>query len=194
MSINAAPKSNKNAQVISFPTSALSPDQHRAIEYLMLGHTLIEISAKLRIDRKTLYQWRKNPIFQAEYNRKQAESLEVSNQRLRRLSEKAVAIIEKNLDDGNLQAALHLLKLVNALPPPDVETDPRVLLKRDTEKTMLAHWHGSPFAERQFGYYTLENKAFLGLTKDIYDHQARKYRLTEGPVDEIIEEIQQQEG
>ena len=194
MEADAVPKRRDVSQVIEFPPNALTAAQYQCIELLLMGNSVTQVARKLGVDRRTIQRWRSgNPHFQAEYNRRMLEATECSEQRLRRLSEKAVSVIESHLDENNLAAATSLLKIVHSMPKPDAETNPQVILKRQTEKLLLEHWHSSPFAERQYGYYTMENKSFQGLAKELYDHQAQKFGVNEGPVDEIINEIQQQE-
>ena len=91
-----------------------------------------------------------------------------------------------------MAAATSLLKFVHSMPKPDAETNPQVILKRQTEKMMLSFWHAEPFQKERIGQ-AMESKTFCGLTKDVYSYLARKYRLEEGQVDEIMDEIQKQE-
>ena len=194
MKADAVPKCRDVSQVIEFPPNALTAAQYQCIELLLLGNSVTQVARKVGVDRRTIQRWRSgNPHFQAEYSRRMLEATECSEQRLRRLSEKAVSVIERHLDENSLQAATSLLKIVHSMPKPDPETNPQLILKRQTEKLLLDHWHSAPFAEKRYGYYTMENKSFIGLAQEVYDHQARKYSLEEGPVDEIINKIQQEE-
>ena len=192
-SAGVVPNCPPMAPIVEFPSPALTAEQYRAIELLLSGHTPAKTVQILNIGRRTLFRWRQNPIFQAEFNRRQLELVEASDRRLRNLTEKAVSVIERHLDENSLLAATSLLKIVQGLAKLNAETDPQAILKREIEQHMRSFLYAAPFSEKNPGQHMLDNKAFLGLTKDIYDHQARKYGLTEGPVDEIIEEIQQQE-
>ena len=186
-----APKSPSKPQQIELPHQALAPEKLRAIELLLLGESVTDTVRKLGIDRKTLYRWRKSPQFQAETNRRQKELMESTQQRLRRLSVKAVEVIEKHLDSGDLKAATALLKIVSAMAPPDTETNPQTLLKRQSEQALWAYWHRQPFAEKQFGHYSLNNNSFTGFCDEIYDFEARRYGIAyESEVDEIMTAMQ----
>lgn len=191
MKADAVPQCRDVSQVVDFPPTALTAAQYQCLELLFLGLSVTQAARKLGVDRRTIQRWRSgNPHFQSEYNRRILEATECSEQRLRRLSEKAVSVIERHLDENSLAAATSLLKIVHSMPKTtDTETNPHVILKRQTEKLLLDHWHASPFAERQYGYYTMENKSFLGLAKEVYVHQAKKYGLAEGSLDEIVNEI-----
>ncbi len=52
---------------------ALSPRQLTAISALFAGHSYTEIAMHLRIDRKTLFRWRRDPDFVAEIERRYVE-------------------------------------------------------------------------------------------------------------------------
>lgn len=191
LTVAHSPKSPGTPQNKKADGEQLSALQHRAIELLLAGQSSTATSAMIGIDRKTLYQWRKNPHFQAEFNRCQGEALEASNQRLRRLSDKAISVIERHLEEGSLKAATALLKIVSAMAPPDTETNPQTILKRQSEEALWAYWHRQPFAEKQFGRYSLNNNSFTGFCDEIYDFEARRYGIAfESEVDEIMTAMQ----
>lgn len=188
--LQIAPKSPEMPQMEP-SAQALPPEQLQAIDLMLLGESVTDTVRKLRIDRKTLYRWRQNPLFRAEFNRRQAESVEASSQRLRSLSEKAIGVIERHLDNGDLKAATALLKIVAAMPPPDTETNPQTLLKRQSEEALWAYWHRTPFAEKRFGRHSLHNDLFTGFCDDIHEHELRKYGLEFGSeVDESLTAMQ----
>lgn len=189
MAINVAPTFPVNAQIIEFPSPALPAEQYRAIELILLGNSMTQVSSKLGIDRKTLFLWRKGPVFIAELNRRRLEALEASDQRLRRLSEKAVSVIEKHLDEGSLQAATVLLKLVQGLPQPDKEIDPQRLLKHQAEEYAVQFWNESPFAEDEFSPMTYANPNFKALARYYYEALTLRYKLDPGDAEELCEEI-----
>ena len=137
MPVTPTPKIPETPQVFTLPDTGISAAQLRAIEMLLTGMPVTKIAQKLSIDRKTLYEWRKNPVFQAEYNRRMMEASEAMDQRLRRLSEKAIDVVEKHLDEGSLQAATALLKLAATMPKPKLEVDPQKILKRKVEDDYL---------------------------------------------------------
>lgn len=167
--------------------TVLTSVQIRAIEMLFLGQSTTYTAAKLGVDRKTLYTWRKNPHFRAELNRRRQEALEAVHQRLRSLSEKAVDVIEQHLDEGSLNAATALLKIVATLPKPDIETSPQTLLKRQSEESLWNYWHRQPFAEKRFGRYTMNNSMFTEFCDDIHTHELRRFGIEfESDVDDAM--------
>ena len=195
MASKTAPTFPGNPQVIEFPSPSLPAEQYRAIELILLGNSMTQISLKLGVDRKTLFTWRKSPVFIAELNRRQLDMLEATDQRLRRMAEKAASVIEKKLDEGSLLAATTLLKMVQVLPPQDREIDPQRLLKRQAEEYAVQAWNSTqPFAERDFSSMTFENPTFKGLARDFFDALARRYKLDPSPVDELCAEIQDREA
>ena len=74
-----------NLEVQNEPTDAqsaiakrsrpLSPRQLTAISAMYAGHSLSEIARHLRVDRKTLFRWRRRPDFVAEINERYAQQM-----------------------------------------------------------------------------------------------------------------------
>lgn len=195
MASKAAQECPVKSHIIEFPSQILSAEQHRAMELLLAGQSATQVATRLGLDRRTLYRWRHHPVFQAELNRRQLDMLEATDQRLRRMAEKAASVIEKKLDEGSLLAATTLLKMVQVLPPQDREIDPQRLLKRQAEEYAVQAWNSTqPFAERDFSSMTFENPTFKGLARDFFDALARRYKLDPSPVDELCAEIQDREA
>lgn len=195
MASKAAQKCPVKSHIIEFPSQVLSVEQHRAMELLLAGQSATQVATRLGLDRRTLYRWRHHPAFQAELNRRQLEMSEATDQRLRRLAEKATSVIERKLDEGSLLAATTLLKLVQGLPPQEREVDPQRLLKRQAEEYALQAWNNTrPFAERDFGSMTFENPTFRGLAREFYEALARRYKLDPSAADELCAEIQDREA
>ena len=176
MSAATTPKIPENPQVFSLPDTGISTSQFRAIEMLLTGMPVTKIAQKLDIDRKTLYEWRKNPVFQAEYNRRRMEASDAMDQRLRRLSEKAVDVVEKHLDEGSLQAATVLLKLAATMPKPKLSTNPQLILKKDIEQNVFEYFRQRPFEEKRLGPINA-NGPLAESCADIYEHYAKKYGI-----------------
>ena len=195
MASKAAQECPVKSHIIEFPSHALSTEQHRAMELLLAGQSATQVATRLGLDRRTLYRWRHHPAFQAELNRRQLEMSEATDQRLRRLAEKAASVIEKKLDEGSLLAATTLLRLVQVLPPQDREIDPQRLLKRQAEEYALQAWNSTqPFAERDFGSMTFDNPTFKGLARDFFDALARRYKLDSGEAETLCDEIRAREA
>ena len=177
MSATPAPKIPENPQVFTLPDTGISAPQLRAIEMLLSGMPVTQIAQKMGIDRKTLYEWRKNPVFQAEYNRRRMEASDAMDQRLRRLSDKAVDIVEKHLSEGSLQAATALLKLVAAMPRPALEADPHKILKGMIEQDFLDFCYEMPFERERLGKIDYKKGSAYDTCSPIYEYLARKHGI-----------------
>ena len=176
MAAAPTPKTPENPQIFTFPDTGISAAQLRAVEMLLTGMPVTKVAQKLGIDRKTLYDWRKNPVFQAEYNRRRLEASDAMDQRLRRLSEKAVDVVEKHLNEGNLQAATALLKLVATMPKPKLSTNPQLILKKDIEQNVYEYFRQRPFEEKRLGSISA-NGPLAESCVDIYEFYAKKYGI-----------------
>lgn len=134
---------------LSLEASPLLPEQRQAIQLLLLGKTITEVSAILNKDRKTLYRWRENPHFLAVYNELQGEMFIGIRGRLQSLTEKAVDVLQQHLEQGNLKAALELLKIINLygnVPSSAAATDPELILKAQAEEIAIAEVNKTPFS------------------------------------------------
>ena len=127
--------------------SPLSPKQMQAISLILAGKSLTEIAAELGCTRKTLAKWKaSNPHFIARLNERKNEMFDAANQRLQTLVEKAIAVLESSLEEGNYSAAVNVLKMVD-LRPKELETDVEILVKQQAEQIALTQLHGVlPFA------------------------------------------------
>jgi hypothetical protein len=92
--------------------------QLTAIDLLLAAKTDAEIVKKLKIDRRTLYNWRhKNPLFIAELNRRSHAAWNETAQRLRALVTRALDTLSEQLgglisDAGRTRAARTLIHLI----------------------------------------------------------------------------------
>jgi L-serine deaminase len=82
---------------------ALKPDQLLAIEYLSqpgnAGHTVEEVAKECGVSRKTIYEWKKKPEFEAELKRQIKRNL------LNRVPDVMEAMIQASITEGNAAAA-----------------------------------------------------------------------------------------
>lgn len=95
----------------------LSVKQEQAIELLVEGKTVTEVAEEVGVTRQTVSEWKNHdPVFVAEFNRRRSEMWEGGRERLRSLLDRAVEVLEKDLDgpDPKLRqiAAVHILKAV----------------------------------------------------------------------------------
>ena len=127
----------------------LSSQQLQAISLLLAGKNLTAISRQLRCTRKTLAKWKtSNPHFIAAFNSAKNEMFEGANNRLQSLVDKAIGVLEKNLDDGNCAAAFQVLKIID-LKQKELETDVEILVKQQAEKLAMSQIYDVvPFATK----------------------------------------------
>ena len=97
-------------------TEALTPQQIAALERLLAGETVKAVAEAVKIDRSTLHRWlREDFEFQAALNRGKRELAEAVQSRLLTVADKAAAVVGNAVDQGNLTAALAVLKGLGAL-------------------------------------------------------------------------------
>jgi hypothetical protein len=87
----------------------LTPAQLAAVESLASGGTVSAAAKAAGIERLAVDDWLANhPMFIAELNARRRDRLDQVQGRLRNLADKAVATIERMLDDESLPAAVRL--------------------------------------------------------------------------------------
>jgi hypothetical protein len=117
-------------------------EQQNAIDLLVQGKADHEVAAAVGVARETVTRWRgENPYFVAELNRLRKALWGSAHERLRGLVHTAVDILEKALTDGDLKAAVELLKAVRlygAVPAPSGLDDPELVLWQEAQAWALA--------------------------------------------------------
>lgn len=112
--------------------SRLAIEQQNAIDLLIQGKPDHAVAAAVGVARETVTRWRhENPYFVAELNRQRKAVWGTAQERLRGLVHKAVDILEKALEAGDLKAAVEVLKAVRlygTVPAPSGLEDPELLL------------------------------------------------------------------
>lgn len=106
----------------------LSAQQEAAADLLAAGSNLTDLAVKIGVSRQTASEWaNRNPAFQAAVNRRRQELWDVMTDRLRSLQPKALDVLEKAFGEGNLRAALEVLKATGmyGMQKPDGPTDPQ---------------------------------------------------------------------
>jgi hypothetical protein len=94
----------------------LTLPQQKAVDLLALGHSDTKVAELVGVARETVCRWRcHSPTFQAELNARRAALYAASVDRLRSLTEKALAILGANLDNPvgiyRTKSAIEVLKL-----------------------------------------------------------------------------------
>jgi hypothetical protein len=167
---------NKNTREETEPTSKLSELKLRAIDFMLQGRPLSEIATRIGCDRTTLYRWSREPAFIAEKNRREADLWGACQTRLRMLVGKSLGVLEKQVDAGNLKAAMAVLKLAEIKAgQPDGETDENRIIKCQAERMALHMWHSGPFAERNSFGGLYDNPYFTETAQVIYDELKREH-------------------
>jgi transcriptional regulator with XRE-family HTH domain len=97
--------------------SGLSHSQNLAIEILLTGKRDREVADMVGTSRQTINEWRRNSQFSDELDRRRRELFAETHKRLQQLSDKALNVLETNLDSDNpiiaVRAAQLLLKFAN---------------------------------------------------------------------------------
>ena len=94
----------------------LGKQQQAALWALREGMNLGQAAEKAQVARMTLYRWlQKDPHFRAAYNLWQQEIAETARARLLKLSDRAVAVVEKQLMGGDGKLAVAVLKELGVL-------------------------------------------------------------------------------
>ena len=123
--------------------------QYRAIEMMLNGHREADIADELKIDRVTVWRWRKlDPCFIAALNRRRAELWADHSDKLRALVAQALEVAsaelanEANPERGKL--AIAVLKFATMIPPSgEIDTETivreRVEIERKNTPGILDH-------------------------------------------------------
>ena len=89
----------------------LSVRQANAIDLLLTGKTDSEVAKAVRVTRQTVNGWRNgNPEFMVELSARRVSLWEAQDDRIRDLVPQAVDLLRTKIQDGNLAAAVQLLK------------------------------------------------------------------------------------
>jgi len=179
----AAPCQAINNKVVKLPLPN-EARQQRAIELLITGTSVTDTAKSVGVDPRTLRRWQVDPHFQAEFNRQRLNIHESAQLRLHGMTHKAIDVMAKALNDGNLRAAIELLKIVgvgNIAAKIDTETDPEQLVRRQAEKMAVEAYTAEPFASVVPG-----NESVTALGRDIAKILRERYQV-ESVLDGLVE-------
>jgi hypothetical protein len=99
-------KADKNGR------AELSIEQANAIDLLVVGKTDQEVATAVGVSRQTVCGWRLyHPDFQAELNKRRREVWGAAADKLRSLLPKALEVLERELEEGDVKVALDIVKL-----------------------------------------------------------------------------------
>lgn len=121
------------------PPAELSDAQHLAIDLLMAGKTDIEVAEQIGYTRQTVNGWRNhNPAFRHELETRRAHVRHESADLYVQARRKALEVVMAKLDEGDLQAAMFILKTaghasLSAQPKPPALSQVRMSMAQDIE-------------------------------------------------------------
>jgi len=91
----------------------LSQEQQNAVEHLLQGKSDKATAEAVGVTRQTIWEWRnKNVVFIAELNLQRFEMWEGARERMKALANRALDVVETQLDSGDPKASLAAAKYV----------------------------------------------------------------------------------
>jgi hypothetical protein len=91
----------------------LSLEQMNAIDHLLQGQSDRAVAEAVGVSRQTVWEWRnRDPLFIAELNQQRLELWSEARERLKTLANRALDVLEEQLDSGDPKAALAAAKYV----------------------------------------------------------------------------------
>jgi hypothetical protein len=106
------------------PASSLNDNQRAAIRMIVMGKTLSSIAEAIGVTRRTLYNWREDPDFQQELQRRREELWSDAAERLRAMVHSSLDIFQEHLSDPYdrarfraANAVLRISDLRRVVPP-----------------------------------------------------------------------------
>jgi hypothetical protein len=91
----------------------LSIEQQNAIEHLLQGQSDRAVAEAVDVSRQTIWEWRNNdPLFVAELNRQRSEMWREARERLKSLANRALDVVELQLDSSDPRTSLAAAKYV----------------------------------------------------------------------------------
>lgn len=121
----------KEAEELEKPS--LTPTQEKAVELLLVGLPKTQIAAQLRVNRRTILRWTKDPVFIAEYNLRHNDHVATTRQR--------------RLRESNMFADRVSKLASNALK--DVEAKPNDPIAHNTAQSWFGEFRAWRDQERQ---------------------------------------------
>ncbi len=106
-----ATKSDKTRQM-------LSPEQETALDLMLAGLPDEQIGQQVGRCRQTVCSWRRDPHFLAALNARRRDLFGAQEDRLRALLPKALDVLERQLDEGNVTVALAIVARAGLTVPP----------------------------------------------------------------------------
>jgi hypothetical protein len=97
---------------------ALSPEQETALDLMLVGVPDEQIGQQVGRCRQTICGWRRDPLFLAALNGRRRDLFGAQEDRLRALLPKSLDVLDRQLDEGNVTAALAIIGRSGLTVPP----------------------------------------------------------------------------
>lgn len=141
----------------------LSQEQQNAIEHLLQGKSDRAVAEAVGVSRQTVSEWKNHgPLFIAELNRQRSEMWREARERLKSLANRALDVVEQQLDSGDPKASLAAAKYIlqgtrllgdTELPRTGPTTPEAVILERlrcEARKELVAKEPTKPRYQMEF--------------------------------------------
>jgi len=111
-------------------TPALPAPQITALDALLSGKSVTDAAAAAGISRRMLYYWLRDDCrFQAALNRGRREMHRAVYTHVEQIAADAAECVARAVREGNVNAAMQILKSMNFLAPPKVGSEDEALLQ-----------------------------------------------------------------
>jgi hypothetical protein len=154
----------------------LTPEMENAIDLLVTGKSDREVGAAVGVSRQTIAQWRQHPVFIAELNRRRQTLWADAHARLRALIGGAVDVLEDAVREGDLRAAIEVLKAVKLygeVGPPTGATEPDVIVRQQAAAQLECE--GTPKNALAAMVENLETAAYRARLAEVEAEIRRQY-------------------
>ena len=130
--------------------SELKPSQEKAIALLASGQAVGHVAESVGISRQTLWEWRRQPEFEAELNKMRLDVRSEIADKLRTMTNFAVDCLWdtlQNTDNENLRTKISLALLNREQSLEIGSTDPEILRDESRQETMFAAIRNSALSD-----------------------------------------------
>jgi hypothetical protein len=161
-----------DAETAAKAVPGVSPSQLIALECLLAGQSMTDSSLAAGVDRSTLHRWLRNDFnFQAALNRGRRDIPENFMHRLDRLNIDAAACVGQAVHEGDVKAALEVLKRLGTLTKKAVGSDDPAVLQSETESKASRHARRAKLAAIRQAKEVTGAKLGLAMQRSAMRHQ-----------------------
>ena len=138
-------------------TPELPPAQIAALDALLSGKTATDAAAAAGVSRGTLYNWlAKDFRFQAALNRGRRDLRQALNCRAEQLAAQAAECVAGAVRQGDVKAALEILKRANVFTASKIGSDNEAVLQLEEQKRQLDRENDLALSRRSHKSLSLE--------------------------------------